>query len=113
LVPILSAALVEKSSEHWLGALKVPTGPVNSIAEAFADPQVQARNNVLETERADLGKIPGVRSPIRYKNNPLASHRAPPALGDSTTSILKELGLAESNIESLLADGVVKQQEHE
>jgi len=113
LVPILSAALVKQSAEHWLGTLKVPTGPVNSIAEAFADPQVLARNNVLETERADLGKVPGVRSPIRYKNNPLESHRAPPALGDSTASILKELGIAADDIESLLADGVVEQQEHE
>lgn len=113
LIPVLSAEMAKQTSEHWLGTLKVPAGPVNSIAEAFADPQVRARNNVLETERADLGKVPGVRSPIRYKNNPVESLRAPPALGDSSTSILKELGIADDEIESLLADGVVEQQEHE
>ena len=110
LVSILATMLARQPSAHWLEKLKVPCGPVNSIAEAFADPQVKARGVVLETERDDLGKVPGVRSPIRYKNNQLEIHRAPPALGDSTMSILKELGLADSEIESLLSDSVVEQQ---
>ena len=109
LVGILSEALAAQSSGHWLENLKVPCGPVNSIAEAFADPQVKSRNVVLETEREDLGTVPGVRSPIRYRNNQVKAHLAPPALGDSTTSILQELGLADNEIESLLAGGVVEQ----
>jgi crotonobetainyl-CoA:carnitine CoA-transferase CaiB-like acyl-CoA transferase len=111
LIPVLQAALLNKPAQHWLETLKVPTGPVNTIAEAFADPQVQSRNTVLETEREGLGKIPGVRSPIRYKHNDQERHRAPPALGDSTVSILEELGLEQAEIESLLYDEIVTQQD--
>lgn len=110
LVPLLQAELHKKPAQHWLATLKVPTGPVNTIAEAFADPQVQSRNIVLETERQGLGKIPGVRSPIRFKHNEQEQHRAPPALGDSSISILKELGLQRAEIKSLLEAGVVSQQ---
>lgn len=110
LVPILQAELYKKPAQYWLEKLVVPTGPVNTIAEAFADPQVQARNTVLETERAGLGKIPGVRSPIRYKHNDQEQHRAPPALGDSSVAILEELGMKRAEIDSLLEAGVVSQQ---
>ena len=109
LVPRLQAALAENTAQHWLKTLKVPTGPVNTIAEAFADPQVLARNLLLETQRQDLGTIPGVRSPIRYKHSDKQQHLAPPALGGSTVSILQELGLEEMEVESLLQDGVVAQ----
>ena len=110
LVPILQAELCKKPAQYWLDKLVVPTGPVNTIAEAFADPQVQARHTVLETERQGLGKVPGVRSPIRFKNNEQRQHRAPPALGDSSVAILEELGLEKADIEDLLEAGVVSQQ---
>jgi crotonobetainyl-CoA:carnitine CoA-transferase CaiB-like acyl-CoA transferase len=96
LVPLIAAEILKHSSAHWLSALEsrgIPVGPVNTIAEAFADPHVTDRQTVMQLPRDDLGSVPSVRSPIRFKNCSVDEGRAPPALGDSTQAILREFGL--------------------
>ncbi len=61
----------------------------------------------MQLERADLGAVPGVRSPIRFQNCVVDEGRAAPALGDSTEAVLREIGLSEADIKTLLDDGVV------
>jgi len=110
LVSLIAARLSESKAAHWLSALEefgVPSGPVNSIAEAFSDPHVVSRSTVTQLERADLGSVPNVRSPLRFRNYPVDQNRAPPALGDSTEAVLREIGLKDSEIKTLLEDGVV------
>jgi crotonobetainyl-CoA:carnitine CoA-transferase CaiB-like acyl-CoA transferase len=110
LVPLIAAGLAKRSAAFWLSELDdygIPVGPINSISEAFADPHVLDRQTVMQLERADLGTVPSVRSPVRYQNCTLDEVRAPPALGDSTTAVLREIGLSELEIENLLAAGVV------
>lgn len=109
LVLLISQVLKKKIASHWLCELEncgVPAGPVNSIGDAFADPHVLDRQTVMQLERADLGSVPGVRSPIRLKNYKPEDGRAPPALGDSTETVLREAGLTENEIKKLLDDGV-------
>ncbi len=55
----------------------VPAGPINDLAEVFADPQVVARGMQL-----DLGGVPGVRSPFTFSGAELALDRAAPKLGE-------------------------------
>jgi crotonobetainyl-CoA:carnitine CoA-transferase CaiB-like acyl-CoA transferase len=110
LVPLLAAEFEKQTSEYWLDRLEgqgIPTGPVNSIAEVFKDPHVMERNAVLRLEREDLGVVPTVRSPIRLQNQVPDEGRAPPALGDSTEEVLREIGLSDREIEELLSAGVV------
>jgi len=110
LVPLIAVELLKHPATYWLEELEdcgIPVGPVNSIAEAFADPHVIDRQTVVQLERADLGAVPTVRSPVRFQNCKVDEGRAPPALGDSTEAILREIGLSESEIENLLSDGVV------
>jgi crotonobetainyl-CoA:carnitine CoA-transferase CaiB-like acyl-CoA transferase len=109
LVPVIATALAEHTAQHWLQVLEengIPVAPVNSIAEAFTDSHVAARSTVMQLERADLGVVPGVRSPLRFKNQCLDQDRAPPALGNSTVAVLSEIGLSDMEIDTLLADGV-------
>jgi len=104
LVPIIATELLKHSSIHWLSELEargIPVGPVNSIAEAFADPHVVGRQTVMQLERDDLGSVPSVRSPIRFQNCTADEGRAPPALGDSTHAVLREIGLTDDEIEAL------------
>lgn len=111
LVPLIAAEMVKHTSEYWLSVLEdygIPVGPVNSIAEALADPHVVERQTVIHLQREDLGKVPGIRSPIRFQNHPADNGRAPPALGDSTEAILREVGLGEKEIKNLLSDGVIE-----
>ena len=54
----------------------IPAGPINDLAEVFADPQVQARGMRIEPEG-----VPGVRSPFRFSEAELKLERASPKLG--------------------------------
>ena len=73
-----------------LDAASVPAGPINSIAEVFADPQVQARGMRLDVPnaRARGGATPGLRTAIVIDGAPAASPRPAPALGEHTEEIL-------------------------
>jgi len=66
----------------------VPAGPINTVADLFADPQFVARGMRIDPDGA-----PGVRSPILMSGSPLALERRSPTLGEHTTEILREMGL--------------------
>jgi crotonobetainyl-CoA:carnitine CoA-transferase CaiB-like acyl-CoA transferase len=78
-----------------LHARGVPAGPVNTVAEAFADPQVRFRG--LCTQLAVEGMpgltIPSVRTPIRFSDAQLVTGRSSPGLGAHTAEVAAELGL--------------------
>ena len=106
LVSLIAVELLKHTSAHWLSALEaagVPVGPVNTLEEAFADPHVTDRQTVMQLQRADLGTVPSVRSPIRFQNCSADEGRAPPALGDSTQAVLREIGLTEDEIKTLIS----------
>ena len=71
-----------------LGEAVVPAGPINTIANLFADPQFIARGMRIAPEG-----IPGVRSPIVMSEGQLALHRRAPKLGEHGREILREIGL--------------------
>ncbi|HWA90557.1 MAG TPA: CoA transferase [Rhizomicrobium sp.] len=93
----MELALSARPSKDWLAALEaagVPSGPLNDVAEVMADPQVQARNMIVESLDPDMG-------PIRMQGNPikLSAHADPktrgaaPDLDADRAAILKMLGL--------------------
>ena len=109
LVPLIAGALKKQLAAHWLGVFEdrgIPAAPVNTIGEAFADLHVQERQTVMQLARAGLGSIPTVRSPVRLRNCIPDEGRAPPVLGDSTEAVLREIGLDEEDIKTLLIEGV-------
>lgn len=109
LVAIVADLLKSRSSRDWLDALEgvgVPAGPINTMAEVFADPQVIARGIKLDMEQDGL-KLPGVGSPICVDGKRLAHEQAPPRLGGHTEAILTEAGLSGADIARLREKGVV------
>jgi crotonobetainyl-CoA:carnitine CoA-transferase CaiB-like acyl-CoA transferase len=90
--------LVEKAAlwkrDDLLAALEkavVPAGPINTIADLFADPQFKARGMRIEPQGT-----PGIRSPIVMSESPLTLDRRSPRLGEHQAEILREIGLDES-----------------
>jgi len=69
----------------------VPAGPINSVADVFADPQIIARGM-----RIDPDGVPGVRSPISLSASPLALDRRAPRLGEHGEEVLAELAALEA-----------------
>jgi crotonobetainyl-CoA:carnitine CoA-transferase CaiB-like acyl-CoA transferase len=77
-----------------LEAAGVPGGPINTLDDVFADPQVLARKMRIDlpSDYAKGGSIPGVRSPITINGVRMAADRAPPVHGQHTEEVLKEIG---------------------
>jgi crotonobetainyl-CoA:carnitine CoA-transferase CaiB-like acyl-CoA transferase len=87
----------------------VPHAPILGIREALAQPQAVAREMVVETEHAVLGKIPIVNRPIKFAGERQPVPAAPPVLGQHTDEILRDiLGLTAARIAELRAAKVVE-----
>lgn len=102
-------ALATRRVDEWLPLFEkadVACGPINNIAQVFADPQVIARQMLMELPHPLSGKIPGIANPIRFSESPIQYDRAPPLLGQHTHELLEEvLGLTKSGIAALQASG--------
>ena len=95
LIPLISAETSRHSKADLLarlGAVNVPVGPINDLAEVFTDPQVVHRGMRLDLPdpRAKGGTIPSVRSPIVIDGVPMAAETASPQVGDHTQSVLAD-----------------------
>ena len=75
-----------------LTAVNVPVGPINDLAEVFADPQVVHRGLRVDLPepRARSGTVPSVRSPIIIDGAPMVAPRASPGVGDHTEEVLRD-----------------------
>jgi crotonobetainyl-CoA:carnitine CoA-transferase CaiB-like acyl-CoA transferase len=97
------AELAELFTEY-----NVPHAPILGIREALAQPQAVAREMVVETEHAVLGKIPIVNRPIKFAGEQQPVPAAPPVLGQHTDEILRDiLGLTAARIAELRAAKVI------
>ena len=101
----------KKTTAEWLALLDpagVPNGPINDIAQVFAEPQVKARGVKIELQHAAAGKLPLVASPMRFSGTPLEYWLAPPLLGEHTDEVLRGLlGKSDAEIAQLRAEGVL------
>jgi formyl-CoA transferase len=102
LEPVVRARPVSFWVEQ-LEAAGVPCGPINNIAQAFADPQVAARSLRIDLPHPLAGSIPLVANPIKLSATPPTYERAPPTLGQHTDEVLRECGLDQAEIERLRA----------
>ena len=79
-----------------LRAHKVPCGEVRSVAEALEDPQLAARQMVVDIPHPELGTVRTLGNPIRLSRTPAELDRPPPALGEHNRDMLERLGLSET-----------------
>ena len=113
LVPEVASIIARQPSAHWMSKLEplgVPCGPINTLDQVFADPQIKARGMTVDLPHPAAGGKPTrlIASPIKLSETPVEYRRAPPTLGEHTEEVLRELlGLAPSEIEALRERGVV------
>jgi crotonobetainyl-CoA:carnitine CoA-transferase CaiB-like acyl-CoA transferase len=111
LVPIISARTKTRSSADWVAdfeAAGVPVGPINSIGDMLADPQVQSREMVAEVEHARAGRMKTLGTPVKFSATPTSIRRAAPLLGEHTRQVLGELGYSAAEIERLERDQAIQ-----
>jgi crotonobetainyl-CoA:carnitine CoA-transferase CaiB-like acyl-CoA transferase len=95
---------------HWLELLEdagIPAGPINTVPEALADPQTQARGMVVEVEHPRLGTIKALGPVVKLSDTPARIASAAPDLGEHTDEVFGEVGLSDQEVEALRAEGVL------
>lgn len=106
LIPPLAEAMKACTTADWTAALieaNVPHGPINTIEQAFAEPQAIHRGLSRE-----IGGVPQVASPLRLEASPTDAATPPPALGQDTDSVLADrLGLSAEDRDALRKKGIL------
>ncbi|MCU0896581.1 MAG: CoA transferase [Burkholderiales bacterium] len=111
LAETLGALFKRRTTAQWLAELDaagIPAGRVNTVGEMLADPQVAAREMVVETEHPVAGRTRALGLPIKFSATPGAVRRPAPLFGQHTREVLHEAGFGADEIERLLGDGAVK-----
>ena len=109
LIPQLLPAMKKQTTAYWVAAFEsaaVPCGPINTIDQVFADPQVLARGLQIGQTRADGIQVPGIANPIVMSETPIEYERAAPRLGNDTERILHDL-LGIEDVESLRVRNII------
>lgn len=91
---LLDSCLSSLSRDELIGRLRahaVPCGQVRTMAEALADPQLTARDMVIDLPHPELGTVRALGNPIKLSQAPAEIRRPPPGLGEHTAEILDEL----------------------
>jgi crotonobetainyl-CoA:carnitine CoA-transferase CaiB-like acyl-CoA transferase len=110
LIELLTARFRERPTSEWLALLEaagVPAGPVLTIEQMVEDPQVQARDMVVEVQHKTAGRTRALGTPVKFSATPTRVSRAAPLLGEHTREILAEYGMAPTEIDKLIHDGDV------
>ncbi|WP_147694281.1 CaiB/BaiF CoA transferase family protein [Vogesella mureinivorans] len=110
LVPQLAEAFLARGRDEWLKLLDaagVPCGPINTVDEAFADPQIQHRQMAMHLPDAAGQAVPQVACPIKMSGTPPQYKAAPPKLGEHTDAVLTSLGYSAEAIAQLKASATV------
>ncbi len=110
LVGLMNAVVRTRTREQWQAAFDaagVPAGPVHTIGEALSHPQTIARGMVVEVDHPQAGLTRAVGCPIHFSASPDRSSTPAPLLGQHTREVLREFDLAEAEIDTLVAEGVI------
>jgi crotonobetainyl-CoA:carnitine CoA-transferase CaiB-like acyl-CoA transferase len=113
ITPLLGEITATQTTAHWVDGLDdcaVPCGPINSLPQVFADPQVIARQMVAPMTHPFAGgtPLPTVASPIKLSETPAVYRRPPPTLGEHSDEVLRELlSLRDDDIAALRAEKIV------
>ena len=109
--PLIAGALARRPRQHWIDRLTaagVPCGSVRDLQEVFDDPQLAAREMVVELEHATAGPLKLVGVPVKLSDTPGTIRTPPPRLGQHTDAVLlRDLGFDADAVARLRANEVV------
>ena len=111
LAELIEDVTSRQSRQYWLDRLEaydIPCGPINDYREVRQDPQVRAREMVVETRHPTLGTLSTLGTPIKLSGTPLTPGRPAPLLGQHTDEVLAAAGYGEDEVAALRAAEVVR-----
>jgi CoA:oxalate CoA-transferase len=108
---LIETALSARSANEWVPIItgaSIPCGPIYRYSQAFASPQVEALGLIRQTTRRDGTALPLLRGPLSVDGQATDIVTRPPLLGEQSAEILREIGYADDDIDSLETAGVLK-----
>ena len=114
LIPLINEYTKKQTADHWLNEMEkagVPCGPVNDLAQTFADPQIKHREMAITMpHRNNLDEgVTLIGNPLNFSDTPIQYKKAPPVRAEDTRKILsKHLGLSEEKLNELEANGIIE-----
>lgn len=110
LTPMILPFFAERTKAELteiFNAHKIPNAPVNTIPELLEDPQLEARDMLIEMEDPGIGKYKATGNPMKLSMTPPVVEKPAQLLGASTDAVLSELGYSEADIETFRANGII------
>ena len=110
LAALLEETFSTQDTAHWLQLLDdagVVAGPIYNMEQVYQDPQVLAREMLVDTHDPELGTIHNIGVPVKLSATPGSIRRRAPALGEHSAEVLLERGFAPDEVDALLANGVI------
>lgn len=104
---VINEVVRTKTVNHWIDVLNaagVPTGMVQDLAGAYADPQVLSQDMLMEVEHPGHGKVKMTGFALKFSEAPCQVRLPAPDLGSDNASVLRELGYGDAQIAALAAD---------
>ncbi|MBK8323468.1 MAG: CoA transferase [Betaproteobacteria bacterium] len=111
LTPLIAERMKHRPSADWIRefeALDIAVGPINSIGQMLAEPQVAAREMVVEVDHPKAGRTKVLGMPVKFSDTPCSITRAAPLLGQHTDEVLSSLGYSAAEIDALCEIGAVE-----
>jgi succinate--hydroxymethylglutarate CoA-transferase len=106
----VASCMATRTRAQWMAALSpigIPSGPINSVAEALASDQTRAREMVVDVDHPTAGPVSMVGIPFKMFGTPPTVRLPPPTLGQHSGEVLiDELGIGKDTIDELLAAGI-------
>ena len=104
----LEKTFASKTSEAWVDdllAAGIPAGPINTYPEAFDSEHGRHRKMRMEIDHPIEGKVPNIGFAVKMMGTPQQVRKHPPLLGEHTSELLAELGIAGDELKALEAGG--------
>ena len=111
LAAAIEAVMATGTRADWLtrlAAAGIPSGPINDYAQVFADPQVAARDMVVDVDHPSLGRLHALGSPLKMSATPLNPRRRAPRLGEHTDEVLRQAGIGDEQLREMRAAGAIR-----
>ena len=111
LAALLEEIISQEPTGHWLVSLEkagVVAGPIYDMESVYNDPQVLARDMLVDLEDPELGTLHNIGIPVKLSATPGSIRHRAPGLGEHSRQVLLEAGLADEEVDRLVEAGVVK-----
>jgi crotonobetainyl-CoA:carnitine CoA-transferase CaiB-like acyl-CoA transferase len=105
-------AIIQEKVGQWevdaldkvLNEAGIPSATINTIDKVVNDPQIIARNMIVEVDHPTAGKYKLPNSPFKFSKTPAVVEHGAPILGESNRAVFKEIGLTDAQIDELLVE---------